>query len=544
MKCPEELILSQYADGELSKSDTGELDLHLAACRRCRERVADLKAENRLLLECLQDIDITEATAETVLRKRPEFSGIDRLAAALIGVAVLLRVGLGFLESTEVPSALQWLHPWSVSGLLNWVMNGLFYMLEEGGPFMTSLVETARIALLGLLALGFTVVITRRALRAKSIVGLVALLFAFVVPGYAIDVRKADKGIGGDIAVAENETVNDTLVVFADSVNIGGTVTGDLIAFARSVDIQGTVQGNVFSFAQRIDIAGTVDGDVFIFGQSLRADGQIGKSLWGFGQTVTLGKTIRLNNDAVLFGSNAYINGDVGRDAVVFAGTLDVRSRLARDLRFSGGALAIHRPSVIGRNLSSKTKSAKEVRIDPGVIVQGSKKVEFHEAQPSRYHTFGFYSGQAFRMGAMFLMGLLLFWIMPGMRSSAPPAFRTMLTSGGIGFLAAVAMPVAAIVLAITLIGIPVSLLLIGLWLLGLYLAKIIIALWIGTAILGLREGGVSASLLPLLLGIIIVVVAVNVPYVGGVLNFILILVGLGALVKALYSLRPASAEM
>lgn len=538
MRCPEEGVLSQYADGELSKGESGELDSHLEACRACRERMADLKAENRLLAECLQAIDSVEAEAETLPGKRPEFSGIDRLAAGLIGIALLLRIGLGFLERAEIPSALQWLHPWSVSGLLNWTMNGLFFLLEEGGPFMTSLVETARNALLGLPALGFMALIARRALRAKSIVGLVALLFAVVVPGYAIDLRKPEKGMGGTISVAENETVNDTLVVFADSVNIGGTVTGDLIAFARNVDIQGSVQGNVFSFAQKIDIAGTVDGDVFVFGQSLRADGQVGKSLWGFGQTITLGRSARLNNDAVLFASNAYINGDVGRDAVVHAGTLDVRSRLARDLRFSGGALAVYRPSVIGRNLSSKTRSAQEAKIDPGVIVRGNKKLEFHEARPSRYRTLGFYSGQALRTGAMLLMGILFFWIAPRMRSSMMPAVRTMLASGGIGFLAAVSIPIAAIILALTVIGIPVALLFIALWLLGLYLAKIIIAQWIGTAILGIRDGGWASTLMPLLLGVLIVVLAINLPYIGSILNFILILVGLGALVKELYAMR------
>jgi len=150
----------------------------------------------------------------------------------------------------------------------------------------------------------------------------------------------------------------------------------------------------------------------------------------------------------------------------------------------------------------------------------------------------GFYSGQALRVGAMLLMGILLFWIAPRMRSSMMPAVRTMLASGGIGFLAAVSIPIAAIILALTVIGIPVALLFIALWLLGLYLAKIIIAQWIGTAILGIRDGGWASTLMPLLLGVLIVVLAINLPYVGSILNFILILVGLGALVKELYAMR------
>ena len=540
MKCPNEFVLSQYADGELPGSDARELAAHLEVCRACREQVADLKAENRLLIESLQGIDLCEPERIIVQPKQPALSGIDRLAAISIGVVILLRVGIGFIQTTEIPSALQWLSPWSLSGLLNWIVNGLFYVIEGGSAVMSSLINLAGFAILGFLILGISVAVVRRTIRTKAILGLISLLFAFVVPGYAVDVRKAEKGVKGSVSIAANETVDDTLIVFADSVNISGTVAGDLIAFARNVDIQGTVQGNVIGFAQRIEVTGNVDGDIFAFGQSIRTDGLIGQNFWGFGQTVTLGKGVRLIKDAIVFASNTYINGDVGRDAMVHSGTLDTSSRFGRDLRFAGGELLIHAPSVIGRNLDSMTKSAKEVKIDSGVTIGGKKKAEFLKAKPNRYRTFSFYTKQAFRIGGGFLMGLLLYWIVPGMRRVSLSSARTLLTSGGIGFLVAVAAPVAAIILAITLVGIPVALLLIILWLLGLYLAKVVVAKWIGSAILGTRENGLASTLLPLLVGLIIVIIAVNLPYIGGILNFLLMLIGLGALVVAIYRMKTA----
>jgi cytoskeletal protein CcmA (bactofilin family) len=544
MKCPNEFILSQYADGELSKNEFMELESHLAACGACPARVAELRAENRLLTQSLHSIDSCEPAAEAAERKQPEFSGIDRLAAAAIVFALLLRVGLSFIEESEFPSVLQWLHPWSLSGFLNWLMNGLFYLIEEGRPLMTTLIETAGFVFLGLLLLGCTLAIARRAIRTRAILGLISLLFAFVIPSHAIEVRKAEKGMGSDITIAANETVDDTLMVFADSVNISGTITGDLIAFARSVDIQGTVQGNVISFAQRIDIPGNVNGDVLAFAQSLRMDGQFARSFWGFGQTVTIGKSIRLKEDAAMFASNAYINGDLGRDAMVYAGTLDVRGRIARDLLFRGGWLMVHNPSVIGRNLDSRTPSVKEIKIDSGVLVQGKRIVQFEAAKPSRYRTLSFYTGQAFRICALFLLGLLLYWVAPRLRTITFSNIKATITSGGIGFLSAVAAPIAAILLAITLIGIPVALILLALWLLGLFLAKIVVAKWLGTVILGSRENGLSSSLLPLFVGLLLVLIAVNLPYIGGVINFLLILIGLGALVIDLYRSRQADVSL
>jgi hypothetical protein len=543
MKCPNEFILSQYADCELSESESRELVVHLEACLVCRELVVDLKAENQLLIETVQGIDLCDSVREAIQPQRPEFTSMDRVAAVSIVAAILLRVGIGFVRDAELPSALQWLQPWSLSGLLNWILTGLFYIVEEGGNIMTSLIETTGFVILGCLILGAAIAVTRRAIRAKAVLGLISLVFVFVVPGYALDVRKAERGTGGEVSVAANETVDDTLVVFADSIRISGTITGDLIAFARNIEIQGTVQGNVISFGQRIEVSGNVGGDIFAFGQSIRTDGQIGQNLWGFGQTVTVGKDARLNHDATIFATNSYLNGDISRDALVRSATLDAGGRIGRDLSYAGGALFMHAPSVIGRNLDSMTKSEKEVKIDPGVTVGGKKKLEFFKTQASQYRTLSFYTKQALRIGAAFFMGLLLCWIIPGMRRISLSSGRALLTSGGIGFLAAVAVPIAAIILAITLIGIPVALLLVVLWLLGLYLAKIVIAKCIGSAILGSKSNGLSSTLLPLLLGLVIVIIAVNLPYIGGVLNFLLMITGLGALVLAIYRMRPAAAS-
>ncbi|MBN1570897.1 MAG: zf-HC2 domain-containing protein [Acidobacteria bacterium] len=543
MKCPNEFVLSQYADGELPGSEMEDVAAHLNVCSACRGQVATLKAENRLLVESLQGIDLCEPELNAVPRKQPEFSGLDRLAAILIGAVILLRVGIGLIQKTELPSALQWLQPWSLSGLLNWIVNGLFYVIENGGTFMTTAIETAGFAILGFLILGCAIAVTRRAIRTKAILGLISLMFFFVIPSHAIDVRKAEKEKGRDVTVAANETVDDTIIAFADSVRINGTVTGDLIAFARNVEIQGTVLGNVIGFGQRIEISGNVDGDVIGFGQSVRADGQIGKNLWGLGQTVSIGRGARLNHNTVMFANNAYIDGEVGRDAMVYTTALDVGGRVGRDLLFRGAGLAIHASSVIGRDLDSISKSAKMVHIDPGVTIGGKKKVEFFEAKPSRYLKFSFYTRQALRLGGGFLMGLLLYWLIPGLRHLSLSSVKTVLTSGGIGFLIAAATPIAAIILAITLIGIPVALLLAMFWLLGLYLAKVVVAKCIGTAILGEKRGGLASILLPLLVGLIIVIVAVNLPYIGSILNFILVLIGFGALVTAIYRMRPAASQ-
>jgi hypothetical protein len=229
------------------------------------------------------------------------------------------------------------------------------------------------------------------------------------------------------------------------------------------------------------------------------------------------------------------VEGEVGRDLTTLAGTVDVGNEIGRDFQFRGSRLVVRAPAVIGRNLNAMAKSANDVQIDSGVVIKGSKTIEWEKPEQSKYLTTGFYFGQLLRIAAAFLMGLLLFWLFPGTARAPIPTVWNVLKSGGIGFLAAVATPIASLILAITLIGLPIALTALALWILCLYLAKILVARLIGNAIFGANASAISTAA-GLLVGIVIVVIAVNLPFIGSLLNFILILIGFGGLVSSAWS--------
>ena len=111
-----------------------------------------------------------------------------------------------------------------------------------------------------------------------------------------------------------------------------------------------------------------------------------------------------------------------------------------------------------------------------------------------------------------------------------------MLKAAGVGFLVLVAAPVAALLLAFTLVGLPIAILTLFTWLAGLYLAKVFVGALIGQGVLRSRVGQPPSFALSLLLGLFIVFVAIDAPYVGGWLNFLVILLGLGIAVIQAFS--------
>jgi hypothetical protein len=138
---------------------------------------------------------------------------------------------------------------------------------------------------------------------------------------------------------------------------------------------------------------------------------------------------------------------------------------------------------------------------------------------------------------AAFLAGLLVFWLFPPLSRTNFSNMRELLIAGGWGFIALVALPIAAIIAAITLVGLPIGLIALAAWCVALYLAKIVVAGFVGRSLLQGKSAGEPATALALLAGLVPIYLGINIPYIGSLINFFLILLGMGALVIGAYSM-------
>jgi len=143
--------------------------------------------------------------------------------------------------------------------------------------------------------------------------------------------------------------------------------------------------------------------------------------------------------------------------------------------------------------------------------------------------TVSFYIWQAVRVLGLFITGLVVFKMIPSLMQSGTASGSDWLKAGGVGFMTLVAVPVASIILAVTFIGFPIALITLILYLIACYLAKIVVAEFVGRSVMK-NSGAVS-----LLVGLLLVILAVNLPWIGTLINFLLILLGLGAIALSVY---------
>ncbi len=554
MGCLTEFDCSVFVDGEMPDLEIRDVEEHLNTCASCREMVLAYREESRLLVHYVQEIDLQESAQPTAvlqeksepLPRLPRRADAAKFGAGLVGLATLIQLAMSAPEKLDLPFMpinLDWMDPSNLTGKLNLLSGGVVFLAAEGLSKMTSfIVGLSGIAVFALMAAGI-VTLLRRSARKSAIVAIVAMMGVLalaVVPGYGMDVRLAQGNTDKMISIPANQTVDDNLFATGDTVIIDGTINGDLIAFARQVIVHGVVKGNVITGAQSIEISGTVEGSIITGGQTIQINSKVSHNVLAFGQSVTLGKEAAIEGDASVFGNETHLNGSVGHSYYPF-GLADIAGTVGRDTKFRGATITLLPSARIAGDLVAHVPRAEAVHVSPGASVGGRQTIEIQTPKPSQYRTFGFYFYELIRMLAAFLVGILLLLLFPGLRRMNFSDALTVLKSGGIGFLIMIAMPIAAVIVMITLIGFPIGLIAVTAWLLGLYFAKILVANFLGRVLLLSDMSRFSSVVLSLLLGLLIVFIAINLPYIGWLIHFLVVIVGFGGLILTLFnSFRPS----
>lgn len=332
--------------------------------------------------------------------------------------------------------------------------------------------------------------------RRRPIVPIAVLLLVVVglavVPGVALaDQTRA----GGTVVIGPDERVAEDLTVAAGTVIVHGEVDGDLVAFAGTVLVAngGTVTGDVEAFAGTVQIDGMVDGSISAAAGTLQ-----------LGEDATIGGSISAAAGSIrLLGS---VDGDV--EAGAGSVSLGEDARIGGDLTYAG---------TLDRR--------------PGASVEGTvtRRSEVAVDAPPRGRLPSVLLG-AYAFLVNLLVGALLLLVAPTFAESVVRrVHRTTLVAGLLGLATAVLVPVALLVVAITIVGLPLAvvgglLFALVLWV-GLLLGRYAVGAWL------VGFAGVRNRWAALVVGLLVVALVGAVPYVGGLVSGVVTLLGLGGLV-------------
>ena len=500
---------------------------HMATCRRCRQLLDALRAENRVLSESLSEL--SEEAASFVAFSRLRLSRVWRDLAVMAVVLALGSIFSRWFDQMEIPGALEWVNPFSLRGLTNLMFNVSDYFAHGGSAMLTEYAAVVGGFFLLLLLGSSALLLGRRWRLPKASFGLLVLL-TLSLPSFALERRH-----GEFVTVPSNETLDDTLVAAGNNVRVEGVVNGDVLAFGRTVEVRGTVKGDLVSFAKRTVVSGTVEGRIFNFSQSLDLDGQLGHSIYGFAQSLRVNDRGHVGDGIVVAAGDVSLEGEVKRSVdILTSGNADVSGSIGRDLTMAGVSLTLTNTARVGGNLSARVHQLKEVHIADGATIAGKREIQV-QVRKSQFTRPRFYFHQAVWFAAAMLVGWLGLVLFPGFFRATTQAVGSGWLSFGLGVGLLAAVPVAMVVAAITLIGIPISLMLFAVYLAAIYLAKVWVGAFLGRILLSPSGATKGDWLLGLLVGLLILTIVGFVPYLGGLVRLGVVCLGLGAFAGQLY---------
>ncbi len=533
MTHPSHLQLSMHADKALSAHEAIAVTQHLESCPACQTRTAAVRDEARFIVTALQ-IEATEEPWEVTVPKFSRPLSLRGFALANLGTGLVIWLAQ-FLWKTLfgelIVNATTWVTSIYLPDIYAMASTTALYLLEEGTTMLDAYLGFVVVSLLTITVLWF-LLMYRKSRSTMGVCFLMIMVGTMVspTPANALEIRR-DKDV---VTIGKSETIDDTLFVAAETVLIEGVITGDLVAMGRRIDISGSVEGNVLTFAESVTLSGKVGG--FALGAASSYDlrgATVAGDLWAAGESIGIDDEARVGRNAIIATQTATVEGFVKKDLYTFAETVELSGVLGEDLEAFASRVKLLGDAHVGGNVRFRSGNedrlhrAENVRIEGGVEFLDMPE-EFKDR--NRYATVEFYLWQVARLIAAFLVGLAFVWFVPGYRSVSIGAGVEALKTAGVGFLIMVSVPIMAVLVALTLVGLPLSLIAITAWLLCLYLAKIVVGAVVGRMLLSQSD----SLAWTLLAGLSIVIVAVNLPFIGGIINLVLTIVGLGLIAQKL----------
>jgi cytoskeletal protein CcmA (bactofilin family) len=339
---------------------------------------------------------------------------------------------------------------------------------------------------------------------------------------------------------------SDTLV-FGGSVRIDQPVPGDLIAAGGNVDVDAPVAGDAMLAGGNLRVTATVEHSLYAGGGRLTLDAPIGRNLRVGGGQVEVGPMATVAGNITVgggqvslrgavkgsvtaSGGRVLIDGPVDGDVVSNAGrlTLGPHARLAGALRYRSGDELVRDPA-------AQVAGAIEQLAMPGYGTAPDWRERAHRAGPSWWWTLGLMAIAAVLVAALPVTSL-----------RGADALRARWGWALLwGFVALVCIPIAALILVITIVGIPLALLVVLLYLALLLLGYVGSAVALGQwALVRFRTdaaGRIGWRIASAVAAVLALALLGRLPLVGGLVALLAVLAGIGG-VALLFAPRKAVA--
>lgn len=357
---------------------------------------------------------------------------------------------------------------------------------------------------------------------------------------------------GDNISVTQ--TVNSDFYIAGGTITISAPIHGDLIVAGGTVIVNDSVTQDILIAGGNITLNGFVGDDVRCGGGIVQVSAPIS------GDLIVTGGQVHINKPTIVSGQLLSSGGEVTLDGLVkgnvkdASGSFILNGTVEKDLECRGGKIMINGSvngnSIMAANtiqLGSDARFKGNVRywdkMGPfdfkNALVGGTATYDAGlEIENGKWHYLGFASFimVLWYLGtALVMIALLEYFFSRTFKNAANTIKDTSLRSLGLGLLFLIGVPLAIVVLFVTIVGVPLALLTlvtyVTILLLGTVIVSLLIANWINNTYY--QASWQNARIVIAAFGIFIFLkLASLTPFVGPLIMMLLVCMAFGGLLQ------------
>lgn len=319
-------------------------------------------------------------------------------------------------------------------------------------------------------------------------------------------------------------------------------VEDDLYLCDENIVIDGVVDGNVFAIGNTVTVTAEIGGDLFVIADNFTLDGgYIYSSIFGLANDMTINGVVC---DVYAMSNNFSIgeNGYIHRDLKLTSQNVSINGVIRRNAYISSSNITFPELSdtYIYGNLTYTSNA--EITI-PETAVTGNITHNKAEEKTKSSNSSSFAS-ELLNVGLLLLntlvISLLAIWLTPNfVKKVSNMGIKKALIALPIGLAALIVLPIISILVIFTVIGVPLSFALLGIYFLLIAFATAFASMVISGIITKNSDSKVKFVLFALVSTIIIWALSL-IPFVGGIVEFLILILGLGTVIFNLFRKVPS----
>lgn len=376
---------------------------------------------------------------------------------------------------------------------------------------------------------------------ASGVMLVVMLTLSSVVPRY---VMAGETLTGNDATLPSGSIVSDDLYVSGRNVTIDGSALRDVVGIAGEFTLNGLINGNLNLAARTTTINGPIGRSIRITGQHVTINSTVGGDVVVFAASVTLGANATVSGDLIVYAGDVVVDGTVQGAVKGGANQVTINGLVKGPLSVNAGSMdtanSAPTPTPQSQAATPASGGATPVAVaqtqsqtpTPAETTSTSGGSRTSPGQIAAYYRW-------FQFLAAIVSTMVLILILPKATRNVAGSIRsTPFAALVAGILALAIVPLAMLLLTVTIVGIPLAMVVGMLMICAAYLSQVFAGVAIGQLITSRLNFGTGRlpTLAAGLIGVcmIWVVRILPIPVWNFAVAFVIALAGIGGIVLAI----------